>query len=842
MICSNDPNQLPTEIDSLSAFRLPYPHLDFSSQHQPPQSHSPAPSISSLRSRRRNHRKVDVKDISEDAEYALQNYSCYSLPLGEPPFFHDPTAVPPMVADPQAISSFASSWQSERERLGFMVNPFPTEQQQLQAQQQQQQQQQNFYPPNIFSAATGSQLLAVNQMLAGNSWHPTNEDHSTQFSENLANQLPWSQQKAISPSPSVPPQPLPQSNYFPFHCQPDEDLKPPEFLCYSVPPRFEGNSGEYDITSFPPVTISQDDANSFRNANLDSFAAENGQPDRGLIARPSMGDTNSSSHLAPLQFHSDGVEGMGRGGGEKWTDDINQPACEDTSVATISSSSIDSELNMTNPTVKDFEGNMDLQNKVNLLRSGLDSLPLYFQDRFKEGNVSWADQLCLGGQSVSSLPLLLSEQLGGRDSINDGDTLSNLKSEPKVNDFFPDYMNLDQGPCDQSRVPLLPSLPFGGIPPCRLLSYGAESNGGGPELDCGMGHLQVSLPTSMESPDDQPPASGPEEFPSSDDLELFAKVFKQRRIKLGYTQADVGLALGTLYGNVFSQTTICRFEALQLSFKNMCKLKPLLQKWLHEADCSTGTTSNLDKVAAQGRTRKKRTSIEVSVKGVLECHFSKMPKPAAQDITRLADNLGLEKEVVRVWFCNRRQKQKRLNPAFGLLGPNGELLDESLASDNSCDGQIEEKDSYPNLDHQSTNCYQNSPTSNNNNNSNNPLPTVQPSSYNMFFMNQENPENLAMSVASSLYFSQNDTHQASTYHPEDVMSRIHRCDYSPILSFPNSVCSLPPPPPPPPCSQINYRLDPSTATQQLSQQKHIKNDCDSTYSQLSDSHSAMLQQ
>lgn len=53
----------------------------------------------------------------------------------------------------------------------------------------------------------------------------------------------------------------------------------------------------------------------------------------------------------------------------------------------------------------------------------------------------------------------------------------------------------------------------------------------------------------------------------SEDLEAFAKTFKQRRIKLGYTQADVGLALGNLYGNVFSQTTICRFEALQLSFK-----------------------------------------------------------------------------------------------------------------------------------------------------------------------------------------------------------------------------------------------------------------------------------
>ncbi|XP_033866962.1 POU domain, class 3, transcription factor 3-B isoform X1 [Acipenser ruthenus] len=153
-----------------------------------------------------------------------------------------------------------------------------------------------------------------------------------------------------------------------------------------------------------------------------------------------------------------------------------------------------------------------------------------------------------------------------------------------------------------------------------------------------------------------------EDTPTSDDLEQFAKQFKQRRIKLGFTQADVGLALGTLYGNVFSQTTICRFEALQLSFKNMCKLKPLLNKWLEEADSTTGSPTSIDKIAAQGRKRKKRTSIEVSVKGALESHFLKCPKPSAQEITSLADSLQLEKEVVRVWFCNRRQKEKRMTP------------------------------------------------------------------------------------------------------------------------------------------------------------------------------------
>ena len=72
----------------------------------------------------------------------------------------------------------------------------------------------------------------------------------------------------------------------------------------------------------------------------------------------------------------------------------------------------------------------------------------------------------------------------------------------------------------------------------------------------------------------------PEENADLEELEKFAKMFKQKRIKLGYTQGDVGLALGKLYGNDFSQTTISRFEALNLSFKNMCKLKPLLSKWL----------------------------------------------------------------------------------------------------------------------------------------------------------------------------------------------------------------------------------------------------------------------
>eukprot|EP00095_Tigriopus_kingsejongensis_P007284 maker-scaffold144_size312663-snap-gene-2.44 protein:Tk07284 transcript:maker-scaffold144_size312663-snap-gene-2.44-mRNA-1 annotation:"pou class transcription factor 1" len=160
-----------------------------------------------------------------------------------------------------------------------------------------------------------------------------------------------------------------------------------------------------------------------------------------------------------------------------------------------------------------------------------------------------------------------------------------------------------------------------------------------------------------------------------EELEQFAKEFKQRRIKLGYTQGDVGLAMGKMYGNDFSQTTISRFEALNLSFKNMCKLKPLLEKWLDDADAQINGTAPLSLTTTQpctdlmGKRRKKRTSIESNIRIALERAFLKNPKPTSEEIRHVGNTLSMEKEVVRVWFCNRRQKEKRINPAA--LSPTG---------------------------------------------------------------------------------------------------------------------------------------------------------------------------
>ncbi|KAG8569515.1 hypothetical protein GDO81_014442 [Engystomops pustulosus] len=155
--------------------------------------------------------------------------------------------------------------------------------------------------------------------------------------------------------------------------------------------------------------------------------------------------------------------------------------------------------------------------------------------------------------------------------------------------------------------------------------------------------------------------------PGLEELEKFAKTFKQRRIKRGFTQGDVGLAMGKHYGNDFSQTTISRFEALNLSFKNMCKLKPLLEKWLSDAESAPSDTAIPPNTTYPqlsemfGRKRKKRTSIETNIRLTLEKRFQDNPKPSSEEISMIAEQLAMEKEVVRVWFCNRRQKEKRIN-------------------------------------------------------------------------------------------------------------------------------------------------------------------------------------
>ncbi|KAJ3589066.1 hypothetical protein NHX12_009914 [Muraenolepis orangiensis] len=156
---------------------------------------------------------------------------------------------------------------------------------------------------------------------------------------------------------------------------------------------------------------------------------------------------------------------------------------------------------------------------------------------------------------------------------------------------------------------------------------------------------------------------GGEPEPDPRELESFAERFKQRRIKLGVTQADVGSALANLKipgVGCLSQSTICRFESLTLSHNNMVALKPILEAWLEEAERAQREKMSKPEIFNGGDKKRKRTSIAAPEKRSLEAYFAVQPRPSSEKIAAIAEKLDLKKNVVRVWFCNQRQKQKRM--------------------------------------------------------------------------------------------------------------------------------------------------------------------------------------
>lgn len=107
---------------------------------------------------------------------------------------------------------------------------------------------------------------------------------------------------------------------------------------------------------------------------------------------------------------------------------------------------------------------------------------------------------------------------------------------------------------------------------------------------------------------------------------------------------DVGLTLGVLFGKVFSQTIVCRFRALPLSLKNTGKARPPLQKGVQEAD-----HENLQETGgADLRAGLKEKAIRDGEPsgGNLESLFPQLPKPTLQQVSQMAQRLGLEKAVL----------------------------------------------------------------------------------------------------------------------------------------------------------------------------------------------------
>lgn len=107
----------------------------------------------------------------------------------------------------------------------------------------------------------------------------------------------------------------------------------------------------------------------------------------------------------------------------------------------------------------------------------------------------------------------------------------------------------------------------------------------------------------------------------------------------------------------------------------MIALKPVLSAWLEEAEAAKRDPEGGNGVLPPGEKKRKRTSIAAPEKRSLEAYFAVQPRPSGEKIAAIAEKLDLKKNVVRVWFCNQRQKQKRMKFAAqaGLWGHHASL-------------------------------------------------------------------------------------------------------------------------------------------------------------------------
>ena len=151
-----------------------------------------------------------------------------------------------------------------------------------------------------------------------------------------------------------------------------------------------------------------------------------------------------------------------------------------------------------------------------------------------------------------------------------------------------------------------------------------------------------------------------------DQVKRFAAEFKSARIALGLTQAQVGQALNKVSTDdqiSVSQSSICRFEKLEITALQVKKLLPALQTWLAWAKQrqSEGlpVLVHEDLDFKEMKKRKRRTVFNQRTVSALIEEFDQNQTPNSLQLYAIAERLGLDKETTRVWFCNKRQQIRK---------------------------------------------------------------------------------------------------------------------------------------------------------------------------------------
>ncbi|XP_040191607.1 POU domain, class 5, transcription factor 1.1-like [Rana temporaria] len=230
--------------------------------------------------------------------------------------------------------------------------------------------------------------------------------------------------------------------------------------------------------------------------------------------------------------------------------------------------------------------------------------------------------------------------------------------------FWPGSPNFSSQTQKNANVPGSDLYPTPPNTPVETLAFNLESSCSTEEVAKGSDSLasQAMTSTGAQKKILSDKLKDTLEMLSEMEIEQFARNLKQKRLNMGFTQADVCYAMELLYGKAYSQTTICRFESFQLSYKNMCRIKPFLHRWLQDAENKESHQELIRQAQAlaQSRKRKRRTGIDGFARESLETYFMNYPKPCPKELERIAEELHMEKDVVRVWFCNRRQKRRCL--------------------------------------------------------------------------------------------------------------------------------------------------------------------------------------
>ena len=140
------------------------------------------------------------------------------------------------------------------------------------------------------------------------------------------------------------------------------------------------------------------------------------------------------------------------------------------------------------------------------------------------------------------------------------------------------------------------------------------------------------------------------------DFNSFPTVFKDQRISLGYTQAEVSNNILHCTGYQITPTTISLLECNKLEKKKVEILYPHLMEWM------TSARPHVYPLQLCGPRKKGKTFSNHEL-NVLHRLFYQKSRPSPEKVRDVACSLDLDPVIVQRWFHNRnyRRKAKKQN-------------------------------------------------------------------------------------------------------------------------------------------------------------------------------------